>query len=71
MTKDVKQAKKFEYAALQAELDTILSDLQGENSDVDTALKQYARGLEIIKQLEAYLQTAENTVRQLKAAISA
>jgi exodeoxyribonuclease VII small subunit len=71
MPKDTTQAKKIDYIALQAELDTILSDLQREDSDVDAALKQYARGLEIIKQLEAYLQTAENTVRELQAAFSA
>lgn len=64
------QVKKIDYPALQVELDAILSDLQQDDSDVDAALKQYARGLEIIKQLEAYLHTAENTVRELKAAFN-
>jgi exodeoxyribonuclease VII small subunit len=61
------QAKKIDYPALQAELDSILSDLQRDDSDVDAALVHYARGLEIIKQLEAYLKKAENSVRELKA----
>ena len=64
------QVKKIDYPALQVELDAILSDLQQDDSDVDAALKQYARGLEIIKQLEAYLHTAENIVRELKAAFN-
>jgi exodeoxyribonuclease VII small subunit len=64
------QAKKIEeidYQALQTELDEIVAELQRDDSDVDSALKHYERGLEIIKQLETYLQTAENTVSQLKA----
>jgi len=63
--------KTIDYQALQTELDEILSALQRETTDVDAALKQYARGLEIIKQLEDYLQTAENTVRELKASFEA
>ncbi len=64
------KATNIDYAALQSELDTILSDLQRDDSDVDSALKLYARGLEIIKQLESYLKTAENSVRQLQASFS-
>lgn len=65
------QAKTIDYQALQSELDDILVELQRETSDVDLALKQYARGLAIIKQLEDYLKTAENTVRELKASFEA
>ena len=65
------QAKKIDYQALHAELDDIVAALQRDDSDVDMALKQYARGLEIIKQLEGYLKTAENTVQELKASFSA
>jgi exodeoxyribonuclease VII small subunit len=67
---DMKQDKKIDYAALQSELDELLSGMQGEDTDVDQAIKDYARGLEIIQQLEAYLKTAENTVRELKASFS-
>jgi exodeoxyribonuclease VII small subunit len=65
------QAKKIDYAALQTELDEILAELQRDDGDVDAAIKQYGRGLEIIKLLEAYLKTAENSVRELKASFGA
>jgi exodeoxyribonuclease VII small subunit len=67
---DMKQDKKIDYAALQSELDELLSGMQGEEANIDQAIKDYARGLEIIQQLEAYLKTAENTVRELKASFS-
>lgn len=66
----MKQDTKIDYAALQSELDQLLSEMQREDADVDQALKHYARGLEIIQQLEAYLHTAENTVQELKASFS-
>ena len=65
------EAKKIDYAALQQELETILTDLQRDDADIDKSLEQYARGLEIIKQLETYLETAENSVRELKASFEA
>jgi exodeoxyribonuclease VII small subunit len=66
----MKQNKKIDYAALQAELDELLAGMQREDVNVDQALEHYARGLEIIQLLEVYLQTAENTVRELKASFS-
>lgn len=59
--------KTIDYAALQSELDTIVAAMQREDADIDASLRDYARGLVIIKQLEDYLQTAENTVTELKA----
>ncbi len=55
------------YGQLKAELEDILSELQDEELDVEKALKSYKRGLEITKQLETYLKTAENEVLELKA----
>ena len=59
------------YQTLKAELDTVLSELQREDLDVDQALKHYQQGLELVKQLESYLQAAENQVKQLKAGFDA
>ena len=59
------------YQTLKAELDTVLSELQREDLDVDQALKHYQQGLELVKQLENYLQGAENQVKQLKAGFDA
>lgn len=61
------KAPKPSYEQLQAELDDILAELQGGGLDVDLALKRYERGLELIKQLEEYLDKSETTVRELKA----
>ena len=58
---------KPNYEALQSELDKVLAELQRTDLDVDAALKLYQRGLELIEQLEQYLQTAENTVKEIKA----
>lgn len=55
------------YQELSKELDTILSQLQTDDFDIDEALKLYERGITISKQLESYLKDAENTVTKLKA----
>jgi|GEM_PF-744233 len=61
----------IDYQALRQELDTILDELQREDLTVDAALARYRRGLELVQQLELYLETAENTVTELKAAFDA
>ena len=55
------------YEALKTELDAVTTELQRDALDVDVALAQYQRGLELVQQLEHYLATAENTVKELKA----
>lgn len=59
--------EKVDYKALQAELDQILDKLQNDELDIDGAVGSYERGMEIVKQLEAYLKDAENTVTKLQA----
>lgn len=58
---------KPDYEALTTELDSVLGALQRDDLGVDEALKKYQRGLELVQQLEAYLQSAENTITELKA----
>jgi exodeoxyribonuclease VII small subunit len=55
------------YQALTRELEQLLAELQQEDIDIDVALKHYERGLELVKQLEEYLNSAENKVKELKA----
>lgn len=55
------------YQALKSELDDIMDALQQEGLDVDEAVKLYKRGLELVKQLEAHLKTAENSIKEVKA----
>jgi len=58
------------YQEMANELNDILLELQAEDLDIDTAVKQYERGLELVRELEAYLKSAENTVSKLKAKFS-
>ena len=61
-----KSKSNASYEQLKTELDTIMLELQRDDLDIDKALKHYERGLELVKQLEDYLQTAENTIHELK-----
>lgn len=58
------------YDQLKSELDAIMLELQREDLDVDQALRQYQRGLELVQQLETYLKNAENQVIELKASFN-
>jgi exodeoxyribonuclease VII small subunit len=59
--------KKLSYSDLQAELTAILAWFEGDDFSIDLAVQKYERGMEILKLLEAQLQSAENTVKKLKA----
>lgn len=62
----MKPVKSEDYKTLKNELETLIENLQHNETDVNAALKGYERGLAIIKQLELYLQTSENKIKQLK-----
>ncbi|HET8991761.1 MAG TPA: exodeoxyribonuclease VII small subunit [Candidatus Saccharimonadales bacterium] len=55
------------YKQLKEELDTVVSELQKDDLDVEQALKLYETGQGLIRDLEDYLQNAENKVIALKA----
>ncbi|MDB5164427.1 MAG: Exonuclease small subunit [Candidatus Saccharibacteria bacterium] len=59
--------KKSSYNDLQAELAAVLAWFEGDNFAIDEAVQKYERGMEILKLLEAQLQSAENKVKELKA----
>lgn len=59
--------KKTDYRSLSAELDELLARLQSGELNIDEALPAYERGLELVKQLEAYLKDAEQQVTKLTA----
>lgn len=58
------------YESLKSELDDVLFDLQRDDLDVDTAVERYQRGLELVKELEAYLSSAETKIHELKLKLS-
>lgn len=55
------------YQELQAELSSILGQLQDSNVDVDEATVLYERGMEIVNQLQVRLDEAENTIKKIDA----
>lgn len=55
------------YEDLKSELDAIALELQNGDLDVDQTLQKYQRGLELVKQLQAQLKDAENTITKLQA----
>lgn len=56
----------FNYQKLNDELDKILQLLQSGDLDVEEALINYERGMEIVKQIESYLKQSENKVTKIK-----
>lgn len=61
------KAKPQTYEEMKRELDGLMLELQREDIGVDQALHYYERGLELVKQIEEYLKTAENQLVKLKA----
>lgn len=59
-------ATKKNYQTLSTELDTILAALQSPDTSIDEALTLYEKGQKVVTELEEYLQTAENKVRQMQ-----
>jgi len=57
---------KPSYKSLNAELEVIIEDLQSNNLDIDRVLTQYERGVNIIDELEKYLNQAENRLTKVK-----
>lgn len=57
---------KKTYRELQAELDSVLSELQSSELDVDKAVELYKNGQKLITELETYLKTAKNEIEHLK-----
>lgn len=58
------------YEELNRELESIITLLQQDDTDIDIAVKQYQRGLELTKQIEHYLTEASNSITELKASYS-
>ena len=63
--------KSVSYQELHEELEAILLKLQRDGVDIDEAIKLYERGQVVVKQLQDYLQTAENKISELQAPASA
>ena len=60
---------KATYLELSEELRQVMDVLEQGKLDIDEAVRCYERGLQIVKELEDYLRSAENKVTQLKASV--
>lgn len=59
-------AQTKDYKSLQSELDQLLVRLQSDDVDIDQATELYERGQQLVAEIRAYLQQAENKVTKLK-----
>ena len=55
-------AKKRDYKSLMQELQSLVAEMQTENLDLDAVTAKYERGQQLIADLKAYLETAENKI---------
>jgi len=61
-----KTSDKISYQSPSDQLDGVLAQLQEPDIQVDEAVKLYEQGLQLIKQCEAVLAKAENSIQRLK-----
>lgn len=59
-------AKKRSYQDMMNELELLLAAMQSSDIAVDEALEKYERGQQLIRELDMYLETAENTITKRK-----
>jgi len=60
-------SQKTDYRMLTAELEQLVNKLQSGELGIDEAAKAYEQGMKLVKQLETYLETAENQISELQA----
>lgn len=53
------------YKELQAELDQLMSVLDDDDLDVDTAITTYEQASKVIAQLQKHLSSAENKLKKV------
>ena len=56
---------KANYQILREELDIVLDKIQSDTVDVDEAIKLYEQGIKLAKQLEEYLDKAQNKITKI------
>ena len=55
-----------DYRTTSNELEKILAELESGDLDVDQAIKQYQKGMDLVKELEKQLKLAENKITKVK-----
>lgn len=59
-----KSQSSFDYTEKSGELEAVLQRLQSGEVPLDEATTLYARGMELVGELETYLQQSEHVVRK-------
>ena len=54
-----------DYRTMSDQLEAILGQLEAGDLDVDAAITQYQKGMELVKQLEKQLKVAENKITKV------
>jgi exodeoxyribonuclease VII small subunit len=62
-----KKQDDVNYRQLSDELQRIIESMQENDTDIDSALKQYERGMQIVSELESYLKKVGNSIQDIAA----
>lgn len=62
-----KTSKSKDYQAMSARLDEVMAEIAAPDVTIDQATTLYKEAMELIKDMEAYLKTAENKISTLKS----
>jgi exodeoxyribonuclease VII small subunit len=65
MSKTKKSLPSLSLSASFSELEEITTWFQGEDFDLDQALKKYQRGMELVKACKEQLKEAENKILKM------
>ena len=60
-------SKKINFEQQFELLEQITAEFEAGNYDLETGLKKFEEGLQIAQELQAYLETVENTIESIKA----
>jgi exodeoxyribonuclease VII small subunit len=58
--------QETDYRKLNQELEQVLEQLESDQLDIEAAIKQYQRGMELVDQLQKHLKTAKNSVKKVQ-----
>jgi exodeoxyribonuclease VII small subunit len=64
MTNNLKSSKDFESAL--NELESIVSDMESGNTDLETLVKSYQAGIELLTNCRAKLSKAEISIKEIE-----
>lgn len=61
--------KPQDYKSMMQKLQSLITDMQAEDLDVDKVIEKYEKGQKLLIQLKKYLDSAENKITKQKLPI--